>query len=158
MNQYELLYIVPAKLEEDARQAVVERVSKVITDNQGVIKDHNSWLTRKLSYPIKHIRQGIFMLAHFTIDGEKITRIKREFEIDEDILRVSIIQVDESKKTVSPRRSEKVLPQSVRDQSSSDDTKPQTAETASEEPADKVSLEELDKKLEELLSNESEVK
>lgn len=157
MNQFELLYIVPAKLEEAGQKAVASRVDKIITDNKGVIKDHNAWLTRKLSYPIKHIRQGIFMLTHFNMEGDNINKIRREMEIDEDILRVTLFKVDERRKPApAPRHVEKILPQSVQKQHETPQEAPKT-ETPSE-PKEKISLEELDKKLEELLGEESQVK
>jgi ribosomal protein S6 len=157
MNQYELLYIIPAKLEEAQQKAVKERVDKLIAESKGIIKDHSAWLTRKLSYPIKHIRQGVFMLAHFNLPDNDTQKIKKEMEIDEDILRLALFRVNEQRKPAHvPRRTEKILPQSVQKQS-------ETAELVSVSepeagPKEKISLEDLDKKLEELLSEESQVK
>lgn len=157
MNQFELLYIIPAKFEEAEQKAVKERVDKIITDNKGIIKDHNTWLTRKLSYPIKHIRQGIFMLAHFNLDGDNNQKIKKEMEIDEDILRVSLFKITESRKPApAPRRAEKILPQSVQKQPVAEEVS--IAPEPEVEVKEKISLEELDKKLEELLGEEDQVK
>jgi small subunit ribosomal protein S6 len=156
MNQFELLYIIPAKLEGAEQKAVKERVDKIITDNKGVIKDHNAWLTRKLSYPIKHIRQGVFMLAHFNLDGDNNQKIKKEMEIDEDILRTSLFKITESRKpAAAPRRAEKILPQSAQKQPVAEEVSA-TAE-AEPEVKEKISLEELDKRLEELLGEDSQV-
>jgi len=156
MSQFELLYIIPAKFEEAEQKTVKERVDKIIADNNGVIKNHNTWLTRKLSYPINHIRQGIFMLAHFNLDGDSNQKIKKEMEIDEDILRVSLFKITKQRKPVAAaRRPKKILPQSVQKQ-------PEPEEVAiTEEPEaevkEKISLEELDKKLEELLGEKSQI-
>lgn len=160
MQQFELLYIIPAKLEEANKQQVMERVSKLVTDNQGKIQDHNIWLTRKLSYPINHIRQGIFLMAHFNLPAQQINLLRKELTIDEDILRHLLLKVVEPKnKKRAITKPSRILPLTTQP----DIQLPQAAKEpvpASDQPevAEKVSLEELDKKLEELLSDKPEVK
>lgn len=153
MEQYELLYIIPTKLEEADKKSLMESVDQVITQNKGVIKDHSVWLTRKLAYPIKHIRQGVFILAHISLPAEAINKVRKELEIDENILRYLFTQVVESKAPAKarPQRVPKILPQEAMQAVKSPEP------VAVSAPAEPVSLEELDKKLEELLNEDSSV-
>ena len=157
MEQYELLYIISTKLEETDKKSLMGSVDQVITQNKGVIKDHNVWLTRKLAYPIKHIRQGVFILAHISLPVEAINKIRKELDIDENILRYLFTKVVESKAQtkVRPQRVPKILPQEATQAKTSLEP---VAVPAPAEPAEPVSLAELDKKLEELLNEESNVK
>jgi|GEM_PF-1117421 len=154
MEQYELLYIIPTKLEEADKKNLMDLVDRVITQNKGVIKDHNVWLTRKLSYPINHIRQGVFILAHVSLPAEVIDKVRKELEIEENILRYLFTKVVESKVSphARPQRAPKILPLEA---TLAKETPEPVAVSAPAEPAEKVSLEELDKKLEELLNEES---
>jgi small subunit ribosomal protein S6 len=154
MEQYELLYIIPTKLEEAEKKSLMSSVDQIITQNKGVIKDHSIWLTRKLSYPIKHIRQGVFILAHANLPLEAIDKIRKELEIEENILRYLFTKVVESKvlTKVRPQRIPKILPQETILGGKYSEPVAVVAE-----PEEKVSLEELDKKLEELLNEESNI-
>lgn len=155
MTQYELMYILPAKFEEQEQQVVIKRVSDLMTSLDATIKDHSVWLTRKLSYPIKHIRQGVFILSHFSIPAEGLKKLKRELELDEDIIRHLIVTVDQSVKTQAALRRPQVLPQQSVLPKQEESTDPVSSP---EKEQEKVSLEELDQKLEELLGDESSIK
>ncbi len=145
MQDYELMYILPAKLSDEEKQAVMDRVNLSIDKFNGKVKDHNIWMTRKLSYSINHIRQGLFILAHFSIPGESLNKLRRELDLDEDIIRHLITSYDPSKKPsfqtprpIETRPSETAIPEKEKDK-----------------PEEKVVAEELDKKLEEILSDET---
>lgn len=157
MEQYELLYIIPTKLEDEEKKNLIASVDQVIAKNKGVIKDHNVWLTRKLAYPIKHIRQGVFMLAHISLPVTAIDKIRKELEIEENILRYLFTKIIEPKAPtkVRPQRVPKILPQEAIQSKESPEP---VAVSDPAEPAEPVSLEELDKKLEELLNEDSETK
>ena len=146
MTKFELIYIIPAKVEEAEKKAVIEQVNQLVTTVGGNITDHNNWMTRKLSYPINHIRQGVFMLAHLELPNDAMDKLRKELEINENIIRYLITKVDtrKSKVNIKPAR---LLPQSP--------VHPEPKEPLVKE---EVSKEELDKRLEELLSDKPNIK
>ncbi len=145
-KEYELMYILPAKMSDEEKQSVIERVNKIVEKLEGTIKDHNTWMSRKLSYPIKHIRQGVYMLAHLSMPGESLNKLRRELDLDEDIIRHLLTSYDSSSKSqASTLRPMEIKPTTV---------KPQSENKETPEKEEKVSAKELDEKLEEILSEE----
>lgn len=56
MNKYELALVVNAKIEDDARAAVVEKAKDYITRLGGTITNVDEWGKKRLAYEI-HQRQ-----------------------------------------------------------------------------------------------------
>ena len=52
MNKYELAVVVNAKIEDDARAAVIEKVKEMITRFGGNVTDVDEFRKRIFSYPI----------------------------------------------------------------------------------------------------------
>ena len=50
MNKYELCVVVSAKLEDDARAELVERVKELITRFEGTVTDVDDWGKKRLAY------------------------------------------------------------------------------------------------------------
>lgn len=160
MKEYELMYIVPAKLEEAQRDAVIKRVAEYVEKFGGSFQDHELWMVRKLSYAINHIRQGAYVLGHFSMEPAKLAEFEREMRLDEDIVRHLVVIYDDHLKMMFKKlKQTKALPQQVREEHSA--PKPQVVKASIEEKpvvTEAVSMEELDKKLEEILSDDAEVK
>ena len=60
MNKYELALVVNAKIEDDARAAVVEKAKEYVTRNGGTITEVEEWGKKKLAYEIKNMTDGFF--------------------------------------------------------------------------------------------------
>ena len=58
MNKYELALVVSAKLEDEARDAVVEKAKGYITRYNGVITEVEEWGKKKLAYEIQKMHEG----------------------------------------------------------------------------------------------------
>ena len=53
MNKYELAVVVSAKIENDERAAVIEKVKDIITTNGGNITNVDEWGQKRLAYLLK---------------------------------------------------------------------------------------------------------
>ena len=53
MNKYELALVVSAKVEDEVRDAVVEKAKGYITRYNGVITEVEEWGKKKLAYEIQ---------------------------------------------------------------------------------------------------------
>ena len=60
MNKYELALVVNAKIEDDARAAVVEKAKEYITRAGGTITEVEEWGKKKLAYEIQKMTDGFF--------------------------------------------------------------------------------------------------
>ena len=63
MNKYELAVVVSAKLEDEARAEVIEKVKAMITRFGGNVTDVDEWGKRKLAYAIEDETEGYYMLV-----------------------------------------------------------------------------------------------
>ena len=61
MNKYELLYIIDNDLSEDEKQAVIDRLSAVVTTAGGEVVSLDKWGTRKYAYDIKFKSEGYYV-------------------------------------------------------------------------------------------------
>ncbi len=93
-NAYEFTYIVNAVLSDEQIKAVVQRISKLIKENGGEIKEANEWGSRRLAYPINKKRNGYYVNLYMDVPGDIIVKLERALEIDDDILRYMTLRLD----------------------------------------------------------------
>ncbi|MGI6707164.1 MAG: 30S ribosomal protein S6 [Clostridia bacterium] len=94
MNKYEALYIIDPSLEEEARKAVIERFSELVTSNGGTVDEIDEWGNRRLAYPINDLNEGYYVLMHFTAEPDFPRELERNYRISDDILRYLITKLD----------------------------------------------------------------
>ena len=87
MNKYELAVVVNAKIEDDARAAVIEKVQKYVTRFGGQISDVEEWGKRKLAYEIQKMREGYYYFIHFEADATAPAEIEARLRIMDNVLR-----------------------------------------------------------------------
>jgi small subunit ribosomal protein S6 len=95
VNKYEVLYIINAGLEDEARTALIEKFNAIITQSGGSIDDIEEWGRRKLAYEIDYQTEGYYVLEHFTADAELPRELERNFRIADDVLRYLVTRVGE---------------------------------------------------------------
>ena len=69
MNKYELAVVVSAKIEDDARAAVVEKVKDLITRFGGNVTDVDEWGKKRLAYEIQKMKEGYYYFVHFDAEA-----------------------------------------------------------------------------------------
>jgi len=127
---YELTYIINPNLSEQEVVTQTDKVAGFINELGGeIIKKDSTIKKRKLSYPIKKEKEGYFISLDFQLSPSQLEKLNHQLKQEKDILRYLIIS----------KKIQKLKPIKVE----------KFKEKITERP--KVKLEELDKKLEELL-------
>ena len=94
MQVYEGMFILdPTKYARDPA-ASAQQVSDLITSNGGTMLAARLWDERKLAYPIKGHKKGVYWLTYFRMDGPNLAALERQCEINDDIIRKLILKVD----------------------------------------------------------------
>ena len=95
MRKYEIMYILKADLDEEARKAENEKLAKIITDNGGTVTktDETSLGLRDLAYPIKKETKGYYVVLKVTMDNVAFNEFNRLVRINGNVLR-HLITVD----------------------------------------------------------------
>ena len=89
MNKYELAVVVSAKIEDDARAEVIEKVKDLITRVGGNVTDVDEWGKRRFAYEIQKMKEGFFE-AESTVPAELEQRIR----IMDHVLRYLCVRQD----------------------------------------------------------------
>lgn len=94
MNKYELALVVSAKVEDDVRDAVVEKAKGYITRYNGTITEVESWGKKRLAYEIQKMHEGYFYFIHFEADTTAPAEIERHARIMDNVLRYLVVKKD----------------------------------------------------------------
>ena len=95
MNKYELVLVVNAKIEDDARAAVVEKAKAYVTRFGGTVTEVEDWGKKKLAYEIQHMKEGFYYFIQFESAAEAPAEIERRVRIMENVLRFLCVNVEE---------------------------------------------------------------
>ncbi|MBQ4574326.1 MAG: 30S ribosomal protein S6 [Clostridia bacterium] len=85
-SSYETLFIVDLSVGEDGVKSLVEKFTKLISDN-GEITEINEWGKRRLAYPINDLNEGYYVLVNYTAPADFPLELDRVFNITEGIMR-----------------------------------------------------------------------
>lgn len=94
-NLYEGMYVLSAKLSDDARQKALERIEKGILEHGGeIVKKHDQG-RRRLAYQISGHREGNYYILYFTVPASAISELWRDYHLHEDLIRFITLRADE---------------------------------------------------------------
>ena len=87
MNKYELTVVVNAKIEDDERTQVIEKVKALITRFGGNVTDVDEWGKRRLAYEIQKMREGFYYFIHFDAEADVPGEIEQRIRIMDNVIR-----------------------------------------------------------------------
>ncbi len=67
MNKYELAVVVSAKIEDDERAQVIEKVKALVERFGGQISDVDEWGKKRLAYEIQKMKEAYYYFIHFEL-------------------------------------------------------------------------------------------
>ena len=94
MRKYEAMIIFYPNLEEEKRDALLERFKKII-ETGGSITTLDEWGMRKLAYLIDDLAEGYYVLINFESNPEVISEFDRIAKISDGIMRHMITREEE---------------------------------------------------------------
>ncbi|MBI5369941.1 30S ribosomal protein S6 [Candidatus Uhrbacteria bacterium] len=169
MNEYELFYIVSSQYTDAEIEQIKEQVSGEMTTLGGTMVSTKNLGKIRLAYPIKKQHHGSYVLTYFDAPAEVIATLDRKLTLRDDLLRHTLLRrrPGSEKETFELTSYVAPLSEEARRERHKDSAEegtsrpaprrrvveevapPTPSSTSSEEK--KMSIEELDKKLDELL-------
>lgn len=140
-KNYEIAYLISSTVPEDGVLSITGKITQAITDNKGAVRHVEQPHPRQLSYPISKETRAYFGWTTFNILPSNVGAIKKAVESDNKILRHLLTEEVEDVRPMQPMR--------LRTIQASPSVKPILREEEAGE--EKLDLEALDKKLEEIL-------
>lgn len=139
MKHYELLYIIPGQYTEEETENIVGKINDLVKKHEGEITLTDNLGNIKFAYPIRGVQSGNYIIVEFNAESLKIKELDSILKLTPEVLRFQI--VNKKLKTKAEIEREKLKQARLI----------QKTEAEKPAPAPKVSLEELDKKLGEIL-------
>ena len=93
LSDYELVFIISPEIAEEELSATIDRVSRFITEREGVISDVEQWGKRRLAYPVKHFEEGSYILTRFKSKPAQNKELEANLKISENVLRHLVIKL-----------------------------------------------------------------
>lgn len=93
MKSYEGMFLLDPALASDWPAAEAE-VKRVLDRAEAKLLGIKKWDERKLAYPIRRNKRGLYVLTFFEVDAEKIGPLERDCQLSEKILRVLVLRRD----------------------------------------------------------------
>ena len=130
MKLYEFTYLIYPNLSREEINSLEDRINSFIKEGNGTIVKSSSVVKKTLAYPIKKIGEAFLANLIFNLEPEKVESLEKKIKSEKRIIRYLLLKKKVSKKVITPYR--------LRVKTKIE-TKP------------KVELEEIEKKLEEIL-------
>jgi len=92
-NEYEIVIIFRADLDEAETVSSFERVCASITELGGTVLDKEDWGRRKLAYLINKATYGRYLMATGLIDPKHILEIERRMRFDDRVVRFLVVSL-----------------------------------------------------------------
>jgi small subunit ribosomal protein S6 len=86
-RSYECLFITPSDTPQKTIDAFIEKIKTAIAPTKGILRSVQIWGRRKLTYPIKHQKDGLYIFIDYT--GEKGTAeaLRKLFHVTDFVIR-----------------------------------------------------------------------
>jgi len=87
MNKYELALVVSAKVDEEVKNATVEKAKEYITALNGTITNVDEWGKKKLAYEIQKMSEGFYYFIQFDAEPDVPGELEQRLRIMDNVLR-----------------------------------------------------------------------
>lgn len=95
MAVYEGMFILDQGRYSRDPAAVAQQIADLIEQAGGTILAARLWDERKLAFPIKGQKKGVYWITYFRMPGENLTGLERQCLLTEVILRNLVLRVDD---------------------------------------------------------------
>jgi small subunit ribosomal protein S6 len=101
---YEGMLLIEPTLAAKEWDKVMGEVQRIAEKAGAKIVNSNKWGERKLAYPIRGHKRGTYLLAYFNAGNDGITKIRRDCELSDVVLRALFLRHEgEIKMSVAPQ-------------------------------------------------------
>ena len=94
MSKYELALVVNAKIEDEAREAVVEKAKSYVARYGGTVTEVEEWGKKRLAYEVQKMREGFYYFIQFESDSDCPNEVEDHVRIMESVIRHLCVRQD----------------------------------------------------------------
>jgi small subunit ribosomal protein S6 len=94
LNPYEVALIIRPEVEDEAQEAIIDRLSQILTADGGKVADVEKWGRRRLAYPINKVTEGTYYFIQGQFSPSVLPELERNVRLSESILRHMVVRTD----------------------------------------------------------------
>ena len=94
LNVYEGMFILDSGRFARDPEGIAAQVDKMVQDAGGEILVSRQWEERRLAYPVKGQRKGLYWLMYFRLDSQNLAELNRQFSLFDANIRNLFIKID----------------------------------------------------------------
>ena len=93
-NVYECMFILDTSKVAGDVTAADKQLRTILEKNGAEVLVSRPWDERRLCYPIRNQKKGLYYITYFSCEGNHIAKIESDCSITEIIMRMMIIKID----------------------------------------------------------------
>jgi small subunit ribosomal protein S6 len=105
-KEYETIYILRSDVDADTAERVQARVAEVIDRGHGKLVKVEAWGRRRLAYPVRKQRRGVYVYVKYVGAGGLVAELERNLKLQDAVLKFQTVtlrdQVDVAALTIDP--------------------------------------------------------
>ena len=94
MEKYEIMYILSASLDDEARKNEIEKLHGILAASKAQVKEVKEWGLRDFAYPMKKQTKGYYVVIKVAAEPESLQEFTRLAKLDTNVIRF-LITVDQ---------------------------------------------------------------
>ncbi len=106
LKYYEIMIILRPDLSDEQIDQFVERIVGEIESEKGEVIWKEKWGKRQLTYEIKKLTEGYYLLFQAQVENAVIRETDRKMKIDDNVLKFLIVSIDEKRLKGKKRKAE----------------------------------------------------
>ena len=96
MSKYEIATVLSAKLEDEERAAIIEKIKGLVERFQGTVTDVDEWGKKKLAYDIQKMSEAFYYFIHFESENADCpNEMEMQLRIMDGVIRYLVVRLDE---------------------------------------------------------------
>lgn len=84
---YESLFICPSDTPQKNIDLFIEKIKTAITPAKGILRGVQVWGRRRMTYPIKHQKDGLYIFIDFTGETATVEALRKLYHVTDFIMR-----------------------------------------------------------------------
>jgi small subunit ribosomal protein S6 len=93
-NVYECMFLLDTTKVAGDVPAAAKQITSLFERNEGEILASRPWDERRLAYPVKGQKKGLYYLIYVRTDGKNLINVERDIALNETILRSMFLRIE----------------------------------------------------------------
>ena len=96
MSKYEIAVVLSAKLEDEERTAVIEKIKGLVERFGGAVTSVDDWGKKRLAYEIQKMNEAFYYFIHFESENTDCpNEMEQQLRIMDGVIRYLVVREDE---------------------------------------------------------------